>query len=362
MKIVILADGSSIHTEKWIQGLVINGESDIYLISMSAQKTRLGIVECIHDSNVFHLKTKKIKKKGNNYAYIFKIYQAYKLIKKIKPDHISTIYLTSYGFIGSVIKGDTSLSHFLVGTDIMVSPDKSFIHKFITKFALKRAGLLVCASKTIENRVRSFNLNTPLNFLTQQYGVDDVVLNYPVNSKEYDFISNRAWVKNSNILDILSVFKGIKKSFKLAIIGSGGEHEKEILTKINNMNGVERFGVLSYKKNIDLVSKSMFFLSVTSSDGASLSLLEAMSLGAIPIVSNIEPNREWITDGYNGFLIDIKDITKSIDTINSILNLPEKDLSCMGRRNKKIIYEKGNLKNNMSKFIDSISALTSPGK
>jgi glycosyltransferase involved in cell wall biosynthesis len=38
-------------------------------------------------------------------------------------------------------------------------------------------------------------------------------------------------------------------------------------------------------------------------DGTSVSLLEALASGAFPVVTDIPANREWITDGKNGFLV-----------------------------------------------------------
>ena len=354
MKIVVLADGSSIHTEKWIQGLVINGEKDIHLISMSSQNTRAGIVESIDELNVYHLKSNNVKEGGNNLSYISKIYIAYKIIKKIDPEHINTIYLTSYGFIGSILKGKASLSHFLIGSDIMVTPAKSFLYRLLTKFSLRKADLLICASKAIEDKVNELKGNHDVKMLTQQYGVDDFVINYPKQEKIYDFVSNRAWVKNSNITYILEIFKNIGKSENIILIGSGGEQENEILNRVNGLENAQSLGVLSYPDNIDIVSKSRFFLSLTTSDGASLSLLEAMAVGAIPIVSNIEPNKEWVVDGHNGYIIELNDLNAASRKIQKILTVPKDELSIMAERNIYIVNDKACLRTNMKKYLDSV--------
>lgn len=355
MKIVVLADGSSIHTEKWIHGLMINGEKDLSLISMSANKTRPAILGFLKQENIFHLKSSRIKESGNNFSYITKLYRAYKIIKKLNPEHISTIYLTSYGFIGALIKGGASLSHFLVGSDIMVAPDKSFFHRLITKYALKKSDLLVCASKSISNKVDILKSEKNIKILTQQYGVDDFVLNYPKQCKIYDFVSNRAWVKNSNITYILEIFKNIDANTTAVIIGSDGELEEDILEQIHNLENVKRFSSLPYNENIDKVSKAKFFLSLTTSDGASLSLLEAMALGTIPVVSDIGPNREWITDGYNGFIIKLNDTDSASKKFQEMLTMSDTEINTMAQRNIKTIQEKACLKTNMKKFVDSIN-------
>lgn len=354
MKTVILADGSSIHTEKWIQGHLINEENDIFLISMSANSTRAAILEYLSPNNIYHLRSKNIKESGNNFSYITKLYRVFQIIKKIKPEHISTIYLTSYGFIGAFLKSKVILSHFLVGSDIMVTPKKSIIHRLITKYALKKADLLICASSSIENDVNLLNGKFKTKMITQQYGVDDFVINYPKKPKEFDFVSNRVWVKNSNILYILDIFKNISMKPNVILIGKGGEQEDDILNGINELDNALNLGTLPYNENIDKVSKSRFFLSLTTSDGASLSLLEAMAVGTIPIVSNIQPNLEWIVDGYNGFIVDLNDMEQASLKIQKALNTSDEALYQMIKINYQIIQDKACLKTNMKKYIKAV--------
>ena len=47
------------------------------------------------------------------------------------------------------------------------------------------------------------------------------------------------------------------------------------------------------------------YVSTSLYDGTSVSLLEAMGSGAFPVVTDIPANREWITNGENGFLVPV---------------------------------------------------------
>jgi glycosyltransferase involved in cell wall biosynthesis len=47
----------------------------------------------------------------------------------------------------------------------------------------------------------------------------------------------------------------------------------------------------------------MFFFSILTSDALSVSLLEAMAHGCIPIVSDLPDNREWVEDNKNGIIL-----------------------------------------------------------
>jgi glycosyltransferase involved in cell wall biosynthesis len=46
------------------------------------------------------------------------------------------------------------------------------------------------------------------------------------------------------------------------------------------------------------------FVSVPDSDGTSVSLLEAMGAGCLPVLSDVPANREWVVHGSNGLLVE----------------------------------------------------------
>ena len=54
-----------------------------------------------------------------------------------------------------------------------------------------------------------------------------------------------------------------------------------------------------------------------TSDALSVSLLEAMSFGCIPIVSDLPDNREWVENGINGIVMKAGTQIKEIDAILS---------------------------------------------
>ncbi len=77
-------------------------------------------------------------------------------------------------------------------------------------------------------------------------------------------------------------------------------------------------------------------VSVPSYDGMSSSILEAMSCGAIPVVSNLSTTREWVKDNRNGLLVtpgDAHGIAKAILTLLS----DEKQRYEMAQRNMEMM-------------------------
>ena len=55
-----------------------------------------------------------INSDGGNIKILYKIFQIYKIIKQISPDIVNAHYITSYGFISSIIKVFFNLKYKLI--------------------------------------------------------------------------------------------------------------------------------------------------------------------------------------------------------------------------------------------------------
>jgi len=64
-----------------------------------------------------------------------------------------------------------------------------------------------------------------------------------------------------------------------------------------------------YVEVLRIMGASRLFLSLTANDGLPSMLVEAMSLGSLPIHSDLEPIREWVKNGDNGLLVPYDDPT-----------------------------------------------------
>ncbi len=62
-----------------------------------------------------------------------------------------------------------------------------------------------------------------------------------------------------------------------------------------------------YNKILELFASSRIFIGLSISDGLSISLVEAMSLGAFPIQSNTSCADEWVIDGESALLVPPED-------------------------------------------------------
>ncbi len=364
MKIALFADGSSVHTEKWIAGLKLNLDCEIDLIHLNPQPVRAGVLQAIGESHVHDFAPKSIHESGGNYQYLLQAPAIRRRIRALKPEMVHTIYLTSYGFLGALCKGRAKLVHLIIGSDILVTPKRGFPFKNMARWSLARADLVMSVSRNLANAA-VHDLGLPeCKVLAQHYGLESWVLDYPRPAQEYTFVSNRAWMDNSNLPLIIESLSECP-SEDVAVVGAptrGNEVLGERIQRmLNAQPHLKHFPSLAHEKNIALVAASKFLISWTFTDGTPSSVMEAMAVGTIPIVSDTAPNREWVQDGVNGFLIPLADTAGIRRQLNRAITMPDAEAARMIAYNKNVVRERATLKTNMGRLVARMKILLQAG-
>lgn len=112
-------------------------------------------------------------------------------------------------------------------------------------------------------------------------------------------------IKNHKMM--LNAFKLVlakQPNTKLIIVGDGEERQniQRFIKELNIEQDVILTGYIEQPKNY-LALFDIFLLS-SFSEGTSMTLLEAMSLGKLSVVTNVGGNTEIISDGLNGFVVN----------------------------------------------------------
>jgi len=306
-KYLLLADGSSPHILKWAKELV--KYFDVYIISLNGVSEDL--LEVIDSSNIYVLNQKSIST-GGNHKLILKLPKIKKIIKNISPHYLNAHYLSSYGFLGVLSTGvvpSMKLIQSTWGSDVLVEPFLNSLRKMVAKYALSKADFITSDSWYMGDVIT--NLVGEKEIIVFPFGFDKIEQNS--TSKEKIIFSNRALKDFYNIDKIIKWFARQDSEYRLVIANDGVERNnlERLTKKLGIESHVQFVGYLSSTKQEEYYKKATYYVSIPSSDATSVSLLEAMKYGAIPIVSNIPANREWILDGVNGmFFNELKALNK----------------------------------------------------
>jgi len=111
------------------------------------------------------------------------------------------------------------------------------------------------------------------------------------------------------IIEYFSEFVKTNHDWSLIVAGVGEETEKlkEKAIKLGIMDKIDFVGWLDQSQNHYYYSIAKVYVSIPMSDGTSVSLLEAMSAGCIPIVSNLPVSNEWIKHLRNGIIENLNE-------------------------------------------------------
>ncbi len=128
---------------------------------------------------------------------------------------------------------------------------------------------------------------------------------------------------------------------------------------------VEFTGMLAAPQLAQAYRRSALLVSVPESDGTSVSLLEAMAAGCLPVLADLPANREWVRDGENGLIVE-EGAAVLVDALAHALVRgarwwAEGGWDASGRPlNETLIAQRATLRANIQQFLALHERLTSP--
>jgi glycosyltransferase involved in cell wall biosynthesis len=227
-----------------------------------------------------------------------------KLLRKIKPRiiHIHQVNRAAFFVIKAAKKLKIPVVLTAWGSDVLLMPKKNILYKSMTQFCLKNAAYITADAEHMIAEMKHLEPNTD-KYVHLQYGIT------PIEGIEKEKIvySNRILnplYRIDQIIDYFIDFQKEHKEWKL-VIGATGTEEERLKAKVKELNLEEQIhfvGWLKNEENRKWYSKSAIYISIPESDGTSVSVLEAMSAGCIPVVPDLPVSQEWIVDHENGII------------------------------------------------------------
>ena len=141
------------------------------------------------------------------------------------------------------------------------------------------------------------------------------IMNQP---KEFDLVTVSRLVPWKNVDLLIRI--AANKNLKLCVIGDGPENSKlrSLATELKAQ--VTFTGALAQEKVNEQVAKAKYFALLSTYEGMSFALLEALGAGIPAIVSNAAGNIAVIENGVNGYVVDISNEISCGNSIAEILN------------------------------------------
>lgn len=103
---------------------------------------------------------------------------------------------------------------------------------------------------------------------------------------------------------------------------------------------VRFLGDLSREQFRDAYLAADAVVSIPSSDGTPMTVLEAMACGRVIIAGDLPALREWIREGQNGYLVPPRDAGRLGEAIMRALTLPLAERAAIGEHNRNLILQR----------------------
>ncbi|HMF50122.1 MAG TPA: glycosyltransferase family 4 protein [Candidatus Saccharimonadales bacterium] len=353
MKICYVGWGDHVHLERWA-GYFADQGFEVTVISMSGRGDYPGRVIQYPLG---------LARRGARW----KVLKLRYLLWKIKPDVVHVHWAHFANLVASAWSGPLVVT--VWGSEIWrLETHSRDAAESLTK-GLDAADIVTCDSEDLSVRLKSLRKEGAGNVHVIQWGVNvksfcpgapDAILmaELGVSGRPVVF-SPRSFRSLYNLESVVSAFASVLSQVPNAVLlmknyNGNADYTQAIKQSIDDLGISESVRILDdipYERMRDLYRISTVTVSVPLSDSTPMSVLEAMSCGSVPIVSDLPALREWVRDGWNGYLVPASDTNYLAAQIIDVLKHPEIAAE-WARRNRKLVEEKANQAEHMGYMTD----------
>jgi len=350
MRILLLADAHSPHTQKWVRGL-LDATLEVGLFSLSrkgdvAHSTDVRCHLFLHEAPV--VRSGSIVAQLAKLRYLDAVSAIRSAIDSFQPDVVHAHYASSYGFLGSL----ACPSHlpYLVsvwGSDVYDFPQGSFVHRSLIRFVLSRARTVMSTSSDMAKVTSAY---TDKKIEVVPFGVDLSVFTPQSRAKGQQVLTfgcAKLLEKNYGQALLLRALGRIKRegrfAFRLLLVGDGSQ--RELLTCQSEALGlgddVVFMGAINHARMAEVLKDFDIAVYPSEAESFGVSAVEAGACGLPVIATRVGGLREVIDDGVTGLLVTPKSEEDLVDKLSHLATDPnlQKRLGNAARARVERLYD-----------------------
>lgn len=188
------------------------------------------------------------------------------------------------------------------GSDVLLVPKRNSFFKLLTRSIIQRSNIVVGNSENIISALRQYTLPNQ-KVVNLHYGVDLI----EPKQKQKLIYSNRSLSSLYRVEQIIRYCEDFFKLYpdwKLVVAGIGPETDnlKNLVSELKLIDFVDFVGWQDQSQNYEWYAIASIYVSLPSSDGTSVSVLEAMSAGCVMVLPDLPVSKELIIDGQGGII------------------------------------------------------------
>ncbi len=281
------------------------------------------------------------------------------VIRSVKPDLIHAGPVQTCAFL-AVLTGFRPILTMSWGFDLMQDVNRNIWWKIITRYTLEHSTAFTSDALVTRQIAIDHGMN-PNRTMVFPWGVD---LKHfapsgsgKSNPDSFTLFCNRSWELRYGVDVLARAFVKVAsqhKNISLLLLG-GGSRAEEIHQIIEDGGASKLVNFAGYINQSELpqyYQRADLFISPSHIDGSSVSLMEALACGLPCLVSDIPANREWITDGTNGWIFPDGDVDALAESIIQVYE-QRKLLAPIRKAARRTAEEKADWGRNFNKLLDA---------
>jgi glycosyltransferase involved in cell wall biosynthesis len=332
MRLVLIGDGESPHLLKWARALTDAGDEQVWVASsrgflpgfnglVSAERRLSLLPEADHGASKLEL--------------LAKLPKLARWLKQVDADWLHAHYLTSHGTLAWLAKRVWGLRAEIVGSawgsDILLTPQRSLAYRWLTRRVLRAC--LLTTSDSAHMARRMSQLGAP-EVMTFPFGLEAMPVQLGIKSP-WLFFTNRGLeplYRPERVLAFFARMAAAQPDARLVVANVGSlaarlpAQARALGLSVGSIDAghqVQFVGRLDTKAQDEAYARARWYVSLPETDSVSVSVLEAMAHGCIPLLSDLPANRELVRAGSNGLIL-ADDGGVNPDTLLALLSRAER--------------------------------------
>jgi len=302
---VLIGDGESPHLLKWARALA--PRVDLWAVSSRGFSRDFDAV--VPAARRLALATAP-KPDGGNAGILLQVPRLVRWLRQVKPAWIHAHYVTSHGTLAWAARHVGVRAPLIAsawGTDILVTPERSAALRWLTSRVLQACSLTTSDSEAMAARMRRLGAREVMVF---PFGLESMPEPRREPKDRWLFFANRALEPLYDPHRVLVAFASVaaREAHARLVVANDGSLRPLLERDVVDLGLAGRVtftGRLDASRQAVLYSQAQWYVSLPRSDSVSVSVLEAMAHGCIPILSDLPANRELVQDGINGVIVGV---------------------------------------------------------
>lgn len=352
MKLVLIGDGESPHLLKWARML----QPRVRLYAVSSRGFAPGWELLLPDAQRLALNTEP-DHGGGNIALVKQLPRMGQWLAAVDADWLHAHYLTSHGTLAWAARLGWRLRAQIAGSawgsDILVTPQRGGAWRWLTKKSLRECAVTTSDSLHMTERMRELGAREVMTF---PFGLEALPKQ---NAKKQPWLcfANRGLepiYRPQRVIDAFARIAAAQPEARLVVANDGSLRatlEADVAAR-GLADKVTFVGRLDAAAQASHYAKSTWFLSLPESDSVSVSVLEAMAHGCVPLLSDLPANRELIGDSARGLIVG------SLDDLPA--RMAALDTAKLATVNRDWVASHGLFEPHVQRFLTRLKELTPP--